>query len=119
MKFNWVTLRVKNLEESIKFYNELLNLEIASKFETDSSKIAMLGEKNGSKIELIEDENIIIENPGNGVSIGIGVKDFEKKIKELKEKNINVSDIVEPMENIKFCFIKDPNNYTVQIVEDN
>lgn len=118
MSLKWITLQVKNLEESIKFYNNILGLPVASKFDAGIHKIAMMGKKESPKIELIEQVDRMLKNFGEGVSIGIGVEDLDEEISRLKNLNIEASEIISPMKNIRFCFIKDPNNYTIQLVEE-
>ncbi|QQK08812.1 VOC family protein [Miniphocaeibacter halophilus] len=118
MKLKWITLLVKNLDESIKFYNEVLNLPIYSKFSAGANKIAMMGDVNKPKIELIEQKDRRFVNFGEGVSIGLGVENLDKTINELEKLGIEISKIISPMENVKFCFINDPNNYKIQLIEE-
>lgn len=118
MELKWITLLVKNLDESIKFYNEVLNLPIYSKFNAGTNKIAMMGKVNNPKIELIEQKDRRFMNFGEGVSIGLGVENLDEKINELEKLYIEVSEIRSPMDNVKFCFINDPNNYKIQLIEE-
>jgi len=53
MQFCWVTLPVKNLKTSLAFYNGVLGLPINSKHCANGIEMAMLGEENHPKIELI------------------------------------------------------------------
>lgn len=117
MKLNWVTLKVTNLEKSIDFYTKLLNLNIAARFGNEQHKIVMLGESDGPKIELIYEPNSIIENPGNGVSIGLEISNLDMLISKLKESGQNVIGPISPNPHIRFFFIKDPDGYTVQLAE--
>ncbi len=58
MKFCWSTLKVKNLEESLKFYQEIVGLKINKRFNAGPGReIAFLGDGE-TKIELICDEEI-------------------------------------------------------------
>ena len=54
MKISWITLRVKNLEASKKFYGELLGMEQSRAFETpDGRQFAFFTDGNGMEVELI------------------------------------------------------------------
>lgn len=118
MKLKWITLEVKNLDESVNFYSNTLKMPVCSIFESGVHKIAMLGDKDGTKIELIEQVDRMAKNFGEGVSVGVEVADLDKEISKLKELKIEISEIISPMDSIRFCFIKDPNNYTIQLVEE-
>lgn len=118
MFLNWITLRVKNLEESVKFYSEVLKLPIATRLETSVNKIAMMGEEESPKIELIEEIQLNELNLGEGVSIGLKVENLEEEISSLRKIDIIPTEIISPNEHIKFCFLKDPNGYTIQLFEE-
>lgn len=118
MFLNWITLRVKNLEESVKFYSEVLKLPIATRLETSVNKIAMMGEEESPKIELIEENQLNELNLGEGVSIGLKVENLEEEINSLRKAGIIPTEIISPNEHIKFCFLKDPNGYTIQLFEE-
>lgn len=117
MKLNWVTLKVSQLENSVAFYSELLNLEVAQRFGNEEHQIVMLGKENEPKIELIWEPDGKVEQPGNGVSIGLEVDDFESMLAMLRERGIAVVGPIAPNPHIRFFFIKDPDGYTVQLVE--
>ncbi|SHH03322.1 lactoylglutathione lyase [Anaerosphaera aminiphila DSM 21120] len=118
MFLKWITLRVNNLEQSVKFYSEVLKLPIAARFETSVNKIAMMGEKGSPKIELIEENQLNELNLGEGVSIGLKVENLEEEINSLRKAGIIPTEIISPNEHIKFCFLKDPNGYTIQLFEE-
>lgn len=117
MKLNWVTLRVRDLEKSIFFYNQLLNLEIFAKFGGGEHQIVMLGKADSSKVELIFEPNTIIEKPGNGVSIGLEADNLDQLVGVLKEHGFNPADPMSPNPQIRFFFVQDPDGYTIQLVE--
>ena len=58
MKFCWATIMVKDMEESLKFYQEIVGLKVDRRFEAGPGvEIVFLG--NGeTKVELICDEKI-------------------------------------------------------------
>lgn len=117
MKLNWVTLRVSNLEQSVAFYTEALGMEVASRFGGGGHQIVMLGKAGEAKVELICDTGTEMESPGNGVSIGLESADLDGLVASLKAKGCTVTGPVSPNPHIRFFFVKDPDGYTVQLVE--
>lgn len=116
MNFCWITLNVKNLEQSIKFYNEIIGLNISSRFNAGDLKIAMLGEEQGTKIELIEGNNEI--NVSQHISIGFMVKSLDDAICTMKDNDIAiVAGPISPNPSTRFFFVNDPDGYRIQIVE--
>lgn len=116
MKFCWVTLPVKNFEESLEFYTEIFKLEVVSKIEGDGIKMAMLGKENEPQIELLEVANI---EPSSTMSVGLEVESLDDTIEYLIENHIEIiRGPISPMPSIKFLFINDPNGYEIQLVEN-
>lgn len=117
MNLNQVTFKVSNLEKSLFFYTKLLNLDISEQFGNPEHQIVMLGKANDTKIELIYESNTKIDNPGNGVSIGLEADDLDRLIGVLQENKYKTTGPVSPNPQIKFFFVQDPDGYTVQLVK--
>ncbi|NLP47569.1 MAG: VOC family protein [Clostridiales bacterium] len=119
MKFLWVTLRVKDLEESLKFYQDMLGLEVDSRFQAGpASEIAFLC-KGQTKLELLCDKNEKVDTGQGGVTIGFEVSALEEAMELVKSKGYEI--LGQPVvinENLRFFFVKDPDGYTVQLVEN-
>lgn len=118
MKLSWVTLFVKKLEESLRFYQEIVGLNLVEKFNAGPGvEIAFLG--NGeTKIELIHNEAIKEVNLGENISLGFEVDSLDKIMAFVKEKGINIhSGPFQPNPHIKFFFIMDPNGLKIQFAE--
>ena len=118
MKFCWVTITVKNLEESLRFYQEIVGLTIARKFQAGPGvEITFLG--NGeTKVELIYNEGIKEIGIGHNISLGFEVDSVDDMMAFVKERGITIhSGPFEPNPNIKFFYVLDPNGLKIQFVE--
>ena len=118
MKFQWTTIQVTNLDNSLKFYKDLLGMKIARVIEGGNHQIVMLGEDDDAKIELIPISTASRENLGNGVSIGIAFKQLDDLVEKIKSQNIPVVGPITPMPGIRFFFVNDPDGYTIQLLDE-
>lgn len=118
MNFCWVTLPIKDLEVSLKFYNGLLGLPIASKVVNGHFAMAMLGEKDQPKIELIKSGGGHGEPKGSSISVGVEVESLDETLEHLKSYDVQViRGPFAPNPHIRFVFVSDPDGYDVQLVE--
>lgn len=123
MNIKFITIKVKNLEESIKFYKEILELKEVRRINPmEGTKIAFLEDNNDGTIELIENEQLSkvydVSNESM-VSIGFEVKNINEKIDELKNKEINIiRGPIEVLGGSKLAFIKDPNGIEIEFIEE-
>lgn len=117
MKFCWCTIIVDNMEESLKFYQEIVGLDINRRFSpSENMDIVFLGEGE-TQIELIYDAHAK-QNMGEAVSIGFIVQSVEKMMDFVKQKGIDI--LGNPMltnPQVKYFFVKDPSGLRVQFVE--
>jgi lactoylglutathione lyase len=118
MKFSWVTIHVKNMDESLKFYNEILDLPITRTIKMpDGGKIVFLGEGETS-IELIDLPEEKIDTFKGSLSIGFSVPSLKAFESLLETKGIDVhSGPFQPNPQLKFIYILDPNGVKVQLIE--
>lgn len=119
MSFCWVTLYVKNMKESVKFYKEVVGLEVQRTFKTGPGiELTFLG-SGGTEVELIEDGAAEEINMGKSISLGFEVDNVEDKIAFIKERGLEVhSGPFSPNPRIKFFFVLDPNGLKIQFVEN-
>jgi len=126
-KIEHIGIAVKNLEESIKFYEEILGLKCYLIEEVKDQKVKtaffQIGE---TKIELLESTQPdgpiarFIEKKGEGIHhIAFNTDDIKSSLQELKEKNIKLID-EEPRsgaENLDIAFIhpKSSNGVLIEI----
>lgn len=119
MKFCWSTLRVKNLEESLKFYVEIVGLNITKRYKsTPGKEIAFLGDGE-TKIELICNDELKEVSYGEHISLGFEVNSVDKMISFVKEKGLAIhSGPFQPNPHMKFFYMLDPNGLKIQFVEN-
>ncbi len=109
MKLSWTTLMVKDMEESLKFYQDILGLEVDSRFTAmPGLELAFLG-AGETKIELVcnaEVQNAVV---GDAVSLGFEVDSLDTALEMVNEKGIPIHSgpFVHPR--VKYFFIQDPN----------
>jgi len=118
MKFLWTTILVNNMNESLKFYEEIVGLKLAERFQAGPGmEISFLGEGE-TKIELICNENLKKLDAGSRVTLGFKVESLDEMINFMREKEINIiTGPVQPNPSIKYFIIKDPNGVKIQFAE--
>ena len=118
MEFAHVTLSVKNMEASLKFYQEIAGLEIVRRFAEGSNReIAFLG-SGGTKVELISGAAHKGEELGKGISIGFMAVSLEDTIALLRDNGYETDgNIISPDPSVSFFFAKDPDGYNVQFLK--
>lgn len=118
MKFMWTTLPVSDLDKSLAFYSELMGLGPVAKMGSPAHQVVMLGENGQTKLELIcEPGKAIPEAPGGLISMGYAPDDLDAFMAKVAEKGIPAIGPISPTPDVRFFFIKDPDGYTVQLVE--
>ena len=118
MKFGWVTLTVKNMEESLRFYKEIVGLEVVRRFNAGPGvEIAFLGDGE-TKVELVCNEASKEVSFGQNISLGFEVYSLDETMSLVKEKGIDVhSGPFQPNEHIKFFYVLDPNGLKIQFAQ--
>jgi len=119
MKFCWSTITVKDMEESLDFYQGVAGLEIERRFSPrEGMEIVFLG-KGETKIELIRNGFEKEPTMGNGISLGFETESIDGLIKMLEEKGIEIAGgPFQPNQHIKYIFVLDPNGLRIQFVEN-
>ena len=101
-------LRVKNIKECIKFYNEVLGLPINRLVgEPDDPRVCFL-----PGLELIKDDSIKREECRGLVHIGLKVENPEAAIADLKAKGVKFRE----KERLMPAFFEDPDGNVVEFV---
>ncbi len=130
MKYLHSMIRVKNIEESLKFYTELLGLKIISKSSLEDCDLYYLGEnENSCQIELTYN----YQTPEDGYKNGNAFGHFAFKTENMKEtvekiQKMGYYFLYEPYEadlkdesgriqHLCIAFIKDPDGNEIEIIQ--
>lgn len=118
MKFLWTTIHVKNMEESLAFYQNVVGLKLMNRFNAGPGmEISFLGEGE-TKLEVICSEKFQSFNPGNGACMGFKVESLDAAYNMVKEKGYEIiHEPFQPNPQVKYFIFSDPNGYKVQFVE--
>lgn len=114
----YTTVTVKDLDESLDFYINILGLKQVNKFSPESGiTISFLRDDNSNLIELLENKNLSEEDfKESRVSIGFGVDNLEEILDRLKIEGIEIiRDIINTPGDGKLAAIKDPNGVEIGI----
>lgn len=115
MKFLWCTINVKDIDASLRFYQDIVGLNVTRRFGEPGAELAFLGDGD-TKLELIQGKGEA--HTGVGVSIGFLVDNLEEKMAFVSEHGIPVhSGPFAPSPRTRFFFVSDPDGVLVQFVE--
>ena len=114
MKFAHITISVKDLDESLNFYEKILGFPITRRFPAGDHDIVFLG--NGdTEIELIPSPAEV--SFSQDLSLGFQVDSVPDCMAFLQEKGFDVGELIQPNPGVRFFFTSDPNGVRVQFVE--
>ena len=114
MKIKYVTIIVEDMGESIKFYTEVMGLEIDSQHNPYTGlTITLLKGEGDAMIELIKNT----ENKIGLFSVGIEVEDINTTVKELKSKGAKITKEPTPITIGTLAFLEDPNGATIVLIQ--
>lgn len=114
MKVKYATMIVKDMDESIKFYRDVMGFEIDSQYDLElAGEITLLKGEGETMVEIIKNP---VDEPGL-FSIGMDVEDINATIKELKSKGAKVTMEPIPITVGHLAFIEDPNGVRIALIQ--
>jgi len=118
MNLCWVTIRVSDLDESLRFYRDLLGLEVARRLDpAPGTEIVFLGPPGGTEVELIRTGDGA-PRYGEDFSIGFEVGSLAGALERLRAGGVTeCSGPFQPTPALRFVFVRDPDGLRVQLVE--
>ncbi|MEG0365077.1 MAG: VOC family protein [Erysipelotrichales bacterium] len=114
MKHAWNIIMTSKLEESVKYYEDVLGLKVSDTI-NGPLNIVFMNDEAGLSLELIEDKNAAVIN--GEVVLVYTTPNLEKTISELNKKGYDTGEIISPNPNLQFINILDPNGVKLQIQE--
>lgn len=123
MKFLHAMIRVADLDESMRFYNELIGLKPSRTLRLeDSTLYYLIDEKTGVEIELTLND----ETPEEGYTSGSAFGHFAFEVDDMdalsqKVENLGYEWVYEPFcmdeAGINVAFISDPDGNMIEFIE--
>ena len=110
MTFTWTTIHVRDLDQSLAFYHDLLGLPIQERFGPPGHEIAMLGPEEGTRLELIGGGEIP-QHPAPTLSLGFAPENMGQLLAALEARAIPIRPM-SPNPALQFYFLEDPDGYT-------
>lgn len=115
MYLNHISINVRSLEESLQFYQDIFGMQISADLRPLGKNIVFISDiPKNFQIELLEEADDFFA--GNGISIAWKCEDLDMEYDRMKELRLRTSDIISPMEDVRFFYVEDPNGLLIQIV---
>ncbi len=114
MKVKYATIVVEDMDESIKFYTEVMGFEIDSQYDPQPGvTITLLKGEGDAMIELIENTEY-----GTGLfAVGMDVEDINTTVKELRSKGAKITMEPIPITVGTLAFLEDPNGVRIALIQ--
>ncbi len=125
MRMLHTMLRVGNLEQSLKFYTEVLGMTLLRQrdYEEGRFTLAFVGygdERNNTVLELTHNWDTPSYDLGNAYGhIAIGVEDAYQACEQIKARGGKVVREAGPMKGgiTVIAFVKDPDGYKIELIQ--
>ncbi|NLU04016.1 MAG: VOC family protein [Methanothermobacter sp.] len=114
MKIKYATIIVDEMEESVKFYRDVMGFTVDSHYDLGASgEITILRGEGEAMVELIKNPT---DKPGF-FSIGMEVDDLETTLTDLRSRGARVLMEPTPITVGLLAFIEDPNGVRIALIE--
>lgn len=115
MRIKHLALTIKNLEQSIKFYEIMAGLSVSRRVNAGTAKLAfMINKEDQTEIELIH----FPDRPtfeGKGMFICFETDKLEVMHQVAVENGYHPSDIQDPGDQTRYFYVYDPDGVSVQL----
>ena len=118
MKLQHMTIFSKDVNAAVKFYEDVVGLTVVRDMRGGAHDVVFLNDGTQPFCLEIAQADDTMFYQGGGVSLGITCDDLDDEIERLKEMGITPGEVISPHPGVRFFFIKDPNGFMVQFVEE-
>lgn len=117
MKVKYATIAVSDMEESVKFYTEVMGFNVDHTLNPyPDVNLTFLANEGDAMVELVENKKEPQE-PGL-LLIGMEVDDMDKTAAELIDKGVEFTrGPLEVGDDTKLAFLKDPNGVEIELIQ--
>lgn len=123
MRFLHSMIRVKDIDKSLKFYTEILNMKLSEKRRLDDCELYFLDDESGCcQLELTYNDETPKDGYINGNAFGhfaFSVESFEEFTKKLNKFGLEY--LYEPFDltgkGSMIAFINDPDGNEIELIE--
>ncbi|MDI9498634.1 MAG: VOC family protein [Bacillota bacterium] len=114
MKFAFLTIYVRDLEASIRFYESMAGLTVQRRFASGPAELAFLANTAGdTEIELLQFPGRTFE--GRGMFICFYCDELDAMHTRATAEGLRPSPIQEPDDTMRYFYVYDPNGVSVQL----
>lgn len=124
MRLLHVMIRVRDIKKSLDFYTKLFEMNLVNEMRLNDCNLYFLADQDGqTQIELTQND----ETPEGGYNIGNGFGHFAFEVKSMEEftrklHSLGYRYLYEPFvledHDTNIAFIKDPDGYEIEIIEN-
>jgi catechol 2,3-dioxygenase-like lactoylglutathione lyase family enzyme len=119
MEKSFIAIGVKSIDQSINFYQSILNFKLDKRIQpTNDTIIAWLKDDNNFIIELIQKNNMPLQNNNNSsITLCFTVNDLNEKQKKLDENSIKYEKFTLGNNEHDVLRFKDPDNISISFIK--
>ncbi len=112
-----VSLHVKNLQESISFYEKYIDVKVVRDLRKLGAQIVFMAadENDETRLELIQSEETY---QGSGISVCFLSDHFDEQRDYYIREGLAVTHVTSPAPGVRFFFVTDPDGLQVQIMPE-
>jgi lactoylglutathione lyase len=114
MHFLHLTFRVRDIEKSIRFYEDFIGLNIQKRLTSSEWDVVFLADKEGAtQIELVSmEQGAKVET--KGLTVCFQTIDLDGLWKRAGEEGLNPSDIRNPDPENRYFYVYDPDGISIE-----
>ena len=122
-RFSHISITTQRLEESIRFYRDLLGMQVVREMQIGERRLVQLDIGDGCLVELSDPAPETKEMPSSPVPlnhIGLTMDDITGAVERVRAAGYLIT--VEPRESsaakIRLAFVKGPNGESIEFMQD-